>query len=79
MRTEMNRRSFTQLGLAAGAAALSPRRMNAQVALVPDRIAQGRATAQNTPIKTTKLADNLYLLQGVGGNMALQTGPDRTL
>jgi glyoxylase-like metal-dependent hydrolase (beta-lactamase superfamily II) len=72
----MNRRSFVQVGLAAGAAALSPRWINGQAALVPDRIAQGRAAAQKTPIKTTKLADNIYLLQGVGGNMALQTGPD---
>lgn len=38
-----------------------------------------RAGAATTPIKTTKLADNLYLLQGAGGNMAVQTGPDGKL
>ena len=35
--------------------------------------------AATTPIKTTKLYDNLYLLQGAGGNMALQTGADGNL
>jgi cyclase len=33
----------------------------------------------NTPVKTTKLYDNVYLLQGAGGNMALQTGPEGNL
>jgi len=41
-----------------------------------DRLAQMRSGAANTPVKSTKLADNVYLLQGAGGNMALQTGPD---
>jgi glyoxylase-like metal-dependent hydrolase (beta-lactamase superfamily II) len=72
---EMNRRSFLELGIAAGAAAMAPRWMNAQAASVPDRVAQARAGALNTPIKTTRLYDNVYLLQGAGGNMALQTGP----
>lgn len=76
MRMEMNRRGFVKLGLAAGAASLAPRWMTAQSAPLPDRIAQARAGALKTPIKTTKLADNLYLLQGAGGNMALQTGPE---
>src|SRR5208337_4212436 len=31
------------------------------------------------PVKPTKLAENLYLLQGVGGNMALQFGADGLL
>ena len=76
MQTEMNRRGFVKLGLAAGAASLTPRWMTAQAAPLPDRIAQARAGALKTPIKTTKLADNVFLLQGAGGNMALQTGPE---
>jgi cyclase len=38
-----------------------------------------RAGAASTAIKTTKLTDNMYLLQGAGGNMAVQTGPDGKL
>jgi len=72
----MNRRNFLQLGAAAGAAAVAPRWMRAQAIPVPDMVVKARAGAQTTPIKTTKLYDNVYLLQGVGGNMALQTGPD---
>jgi glyoxylase-like metal-dependent hydrolase (beta-lactamase superfamily II) len=52
--------------------------MLAQSAL-PDRIVQGRVMAAQTPITTTKLADNVFLLQGFGGNMALQTGHDGNL
>jgi glyoxylase-like metal-dependent hydrolase (beta-lactamase superfamily II) len=73
----MNRRSFLQLGMAAGAAAVAPRWMKAQAAALPDRILQGRAAALNAPITTTKLYDNVYLLaNNVGGNMVLQTGKD---
>jgi glyoxylase-like metal-dependent hydrolase (beta-lactamase superfamily II) len=35
-----------------------------------------RAAGASTPIKTTKLYDNIWLLQGAGGNMAVQTGKD---
>jgi cyclase len=62
--------------MAASAAALAPRWMRAQTAAVPDRVAQGREMALKTPITTTKLSDCVYLLQGAGGNMALQTGRD---
>jgi cyclase len=76
----MDRRGFLGMGLVAGAAAVAPRwvlgQASGQAAAVPDRVAQGRAAALTTPIKTTKLYDNVYLLQGAGGNMALQTGPD---
>jgi glyoxylase-like metal-dependent hydrolase (beta-lactamase superfamily II) len=76
----MDRRNFLQLGMAAGAAALAPRWMNAQAASLPDRVVQGRAAAANAAITTTKLYDNVYLLSnGVGGNMALQTGPEGNL
>lgn len=69
----MNRRVFMQLGLTAGAAAMAPRWMQAQAAPAAGRAANSPA---DTPIKTTKLYDNIYLLQGAGGNMALQTGPE---
>jgi glyoxylase-like metal-dependent hydrolase (beta-lactamase superfamily II) len=72
----MNRRSFLEFGLAAGAAALTPLRMNAQSAAVTERVVQAHADAASLPIKTTKLYDHLYLLQGQGGNMALETGPE---
>ncbi len=81
----LNRRSFLELGAAAGAAAIVPRWMTAQAApnlfaqmksQAKGMVAQARAEAANTRIKTTKLYDNVYLLQGAGGNMALQTGPE---
>jgi cyclase len=75
MFVEMNRRSFLQLGAAASAAALSPRWAMAQAAApTSDRLAQMRASGATTAIKTTKLYDNVFLLQGAGGNMAVQTG-----
>jgi len=76
----MNRRSFLQLGVSAAATGLAPRWMTAQAspsASQPaDRLSQMRAAGANTEIKTTKLYDNLYLLQGAGGNMVVQTVPD---
>jgi cyclase len=78
METAFNRRGFLSLAAAAGAASLMPRCMLGQTA-VPDRIAQGRVMAAQTPITTTKLADNVYLLQGFGGNMVLQTGSEGNL
>ena len=73
----LSRRGFLQLGVAAGAAAMMPRWMNGQAPALPDRVGRGRAAALNAPITTTKLYDNVYLLRNnVGGNMALQTGPE---
>jgi cyclase len=72
MNDEMNRRSFLQIGLTAGAAAMLPRAMSAQAT----KAAQPNASAATTPIKIIKLYDNLYLLHGEGGNMALQTGSE---
>jgi cyclase len=70
----MQRRSFLQYGLGAAAVTLAPRWMMAEPML---------AFAQDDPgatqVKPTKLAENLYLLQGAGGNMALQIGPDGLL
>jgi glyoxylase-like metal-dependent hydrolase (beta-lactamase superfamily II) len=37
---------------------------------------QLRAAAANETIRTTKLTDTIFLLQGVGGNIVCQTGPD---
>jgi glyoxylase-like metal-dependent hydrolase (beta-lactamase superfamily II) len=72
----MNRRNFLQLGLAAGAAAMLPRTVSAQASPAAGHAALPHADAATTPIKTTKLYDNVYLLQGQGGNMALQTGSE---
>jgi glyoxylase-like metal-dependent hydrolase (beta-lactamase superfamily II) len=74
----LNRRSFLQLGVAAGASAMAPRWMQAQAAPAANTAA-GPDEAARTPVKATKLFDNLYLLQGLGGNMALQTGADGNL
>jgi glyoxylase-like metal-dependent hydrolase (beta-lactamase superfamily II) len=74
----MQRRDFLQFGVSAGAAVLAPRWLMAQAspAQSTDRVAQARAGAATTDIKTTKLYDNVWLLQGAGGNMAVQTGPE---
>lgn len=72
----MDRRSFLQLGVVAGAVSAAPRWMTAQAAAATGGMDKNHIAAANTPIKTTKLYDNVYLLQGVGGNMALQTGPE---
>jgi len=79
MAAGLNRRSFLQLGIAAGAAAAAQRlglSQTAQAAAPADRVAQMRAAGASTPIKTAKLYDNIWLLQGAGGNMAVQTGKD---
>jgi cyclase len=73
---ELDRRSFMQMGMVAGAATMAPRWLKAQAIPIPEMVVQARAGAQKTPIKTTKLYDNVYLLQGVGGNIALQAGKD---
>jgi cyclase len=74
---EMNRRSFIRMGVVASASALASPWLKGQAPALPDRVLQGRAAALKAPITTTKLYDNVYLLSnGVGGNMALQTGPD---
>jgi cyclase len=70
------------LGLAAipGTFARSAQVQNAQAAPpaapTSDRLQQMRTAGPTTPIKVTKLRDTLFLLQGVGGNMVAQTGPD---
>ena len=79
MHDGMNRRSFLGWSAAAGAAFLAPRLAEAQSATAAKPETKPANAPQSEPIKTTKLSDNLYLLQGTGGNMALQTGPDGNL
>ena len=75
--TELNRRGFLRMGVAVGAAAMVSPWLKGQAPALPDRVLQGRAAALNAPITTTKLYGNVYLLSNaVGGNMALQTGPE---
>ena len=76
MTAGLNRRGFLQLGAVAGAAVLAERWGFAQAAAPADPMTQMRAAGAATPIKTTKLYDNIWLLQGAGGNMAVQTGKD---
>jgi cyclase len=81
MTMAIDRRRFLGMGLTVGAIAAAPRSAIGWVvaqaaAATGDRAAQMRAGAANTPIKTTKLYDNVFLLQGAGGNMAVQTGPE---
>src|SRR5579859_5169190 len=83
--TGMNRRGFLHLGMKVAAAGMAPRWLMAQASgstgqtSTPDRLTQMRSAAASAPIKSTKLFDNLYLLQGAGGNMAVQTGTDGKL
>ena len=73
----LNRRSLLRAGAFASAAAiLRPRTLLSQAV---DRVAQMRQSAVNVPIKITPLRGNLSLLQGAGGNMVAQTGPDGQL
>jgi cyclase len=87
----MTRRSFvTRASLAAGATLLAgfghERGLTAQntSASAPQAssaamLTQARQAAAKATIKTTKLADNVFLLQGAGGNQVVQTGPDGKL
>jgi cyclase len=50
-----------------------------QAAPAPNRFEQFRAAGPTTPIQVTKLRDTLFLLQGIGGNMVAQIGPDGKL
>lgn len=71
----IDRRGFLRIGITAAGAAMAPRWMLSQAPAL-DRVGQMRASGAATPVKATKLYDNVYLLQGAGGNMAVQTGPD---
>ncbi len=75
-----SRRDFLRSAAAlAASAALAPSLLRAQQASLANIVETYRALGAKTPIKVTPLASNLYLLQGVGGNMAALTGGDGTL
>ncbi|MGC2618048.1 MAG: MBL fold metallo-hydrolase [Acidobacteriaceae bacterium] len=61
---------------AAQSPAAAPVNTNPAVQPNPTLPEQLRAAAANETIKTTKLTDTIFLLQGVGGNIVCQTGPD---
>ena len=75
------RRDFLRSSAAiTAAAALAPASLFAQTPPAFANIVENyRALGAKTPVKVTQLAPKLYLLQGVGGNMAALTGPGRTL
>ncbi len=77
----LTRRVFLKQASLAGAAWMTAPYMSRgqQTPVSNDRIRQFREGGATTPIHVTNLRDNLYLLQGVGGNMVVQTGPDGTL
>jgi cyclase len=79
MHDGMNRRSFLGWSAAAGAALLAPRLAEAQLTTATKQDSKPTGEPETKPVKVTKLFDNLYLLEGSGGNMALQTGPDGNL
>ena len=45
----------------------------------PNLIQKMRAAGPATPVRTTRLRDTLFMMQGVGGNMVAQIGPDGKL
>lgn len=81
---QISRRALLQRSaMFAGAAALQPLWSSAfvyaQTSGQPAKsglVASFEAAGAKTPVTTTPLAQNLYLLQGVGGNMAVLTGSD---
>lgn len=50
-----------------------------QAAEAPNFVQTLRAAGATTPVQATKLTDTIFLLQGVGGNMVVQLGPDGKL
>ncbi|MGC9293221.1 MAG: MBL fold metallo-hydrolase [Acidobacteriaceae bacterium] len=83
---QFSRRSLLrQAGLLAGAAALRPFMgqdlASAQTSSAPNGgvIANFEASGAKTPVKTVPLTQNIFMLHGVGGNIAVLTGPDGKL
>jgi cyclase len=78
--TLLNRRSFLRAAVLTGSAlTMRPAALLSQAAAPAapvDRVAQMRQSSTNVPVKVTPLRDNLFLLQGAGGNMVAQTGLD---
>lgn len=84
----ITRRGFLRGSAVAAAGALMERLSHAQsqqhpqtpVAPAPSNYIQSMRTAgSTTAIQTVKLTDTIFLLQGVGGNMVAQIGPDGKL
>ncbi|HLI78283.1 MAG TPA: MBL fold metallo-hydrolase [Acidobacteriaceae bacterium] len=76
---QLSRRDFLRTGAAfTTAAALAPTLLHAQAGPA-DIVSNYRALGAKTPLTVTQLAPNLYLLQGIGGNMAALLGPDGTM
>jgi cyclase len=70
----LERRSFSQGGQNPPAAPAS-QAPNQQ----PNLLQTMRNAASSTPIQTVKVTSTMFLLQGVGGNMVAQIGPDGKL
>jgi len=77
----LTRRNLIQTAGFALAAHLVPRSAFAfQTAAAPtEMLTRMRQQAATTEIKVTKLTDNLFFLQGTGGNQIAQIGPDGKL
>lgn len=68
-----------QVAAPAQAAPAAPPGGNPAVQPEPNLLQTLEAAAAQETIRTTKLTDTLYLLQGVGGNIVCQFGPDGKL
>ena len=58
---------------------VAPANTNPAIQPNPDLAQELRTAAANETIKVTKLTDTIFLLQGVGGNVVCQIGPDGKL
>ncbi len=56
-----------------------PEPVPAEQGSTPNLIQTMKAMGPKTPVRVTRLRDTLFLLQGVGGNMVAQIGPDGKL
>jgi cyclase len=77
--TLLTRRNLLAQQAATPPASTSPVSTNPAVQANPTLPDQLRTAAANETIKTTKLTDTIFLLQGVGGNVVCQIGPDGKL
>jgi cyclase len=75
----LSRESLLAQAAQAPAANTNPPNSNPAVQPNPDLAQQLRTAAATEKIKTTKLTDTIFLLQGVGGNVVCQIGPDGKL
>ncbi len=80
----VSRRHFLAAGLTAAAVGLMPRRLFADEVVEPveageSKVSIIRKAAADATITVTKLRNNISVLQGSGGNVAVLTGPDGKL